>query len=344
MSNDLTEFAQRMPKVELHVHLEGSILPRTLLTLAKRNDISLPAIDEAGLKELYHFRNFEQFLQTYLMITRCLRKADDYRLIAYEYGRENARQNIRYAEVIFTPFTSTTLSGLPWQEIMDGLNAGREQAAVDYGVWWQWVFDIVRNEPDTQKTVLDITLAAREMGVVALGLGGLETGYPPELFVDTFRRAEAEGLHRVPHAGEIAGPESVWSAIQLLHADRIEHGVRSIEDPALVDYLKASAIPLDVCPTSNVRLQVYPDYAHHPLRKLWDAGLLLTIGSDDPPMFGTDLIHEYQILVKEFGFSRAELEQISLNGIQASFLSEGEKQKLSREFHGEFQNLSKGER
>jgi adenosine deaminase len=337
---DLTEFAQRMPKAELHVHLEGSIQPRTLLKLARRNHISLPASDEAGLQELYRFRNFEQFLDTYLMITGCLRTADDYRLIAYEFGSECARQNIRYAEVIFTIITSTSLTGLPWQEILHGLNAGREQAAADFGVHWLWVFDIVRNEPDTQSAVLDITVAARDMGVVALGLGGLETGFPPELFVNTFRQAESAGLHRVPHAGEIAGPASVWSAINLLHADRIEHGVRSIEDPTLVEYLRLNAIPLDICPTSNICLKVYPDYASHPLRKLWDAGLFLTIGSDDPPMFGTDLNNEYQRLVKDYNFTQPELEHISLNAIHASFLSPTEKRILDQEFQAEFNRLS----
>jgi adenosine deaminase len=337
---DLTEFALRMPKAELHVHLEGSILPRTLLKLAQRNHISLPASDEAGLENLYHFRNFEQFLGTYLMITGCLRTADDYRLIAYEFGSECARQNIRYAEVIFTMYTSTTLTGLSWQKILQGLNTGRAQAASDFGVHWQWVFDIVRNEPDTQTAVLEITLAARDQGVVALGLGGLETGFPPELFVDTFRRAEVENLHRAPHAGEIAGPESVWSAVKLLRADRIEHGVRSIEDPSLVEYLRSNSIPLDVCPTSNICLNVYPDYASHPLRKLWDAGLFLTIGSDDPPMFGTDLNNEYQLLVKYYNFTQPELERISLNAVHASFLSSIEKHNLEKEFRAEFKKLS----
>jgi adenosine deaminase len=337
---NLSEFALRMPKAELHVHLEGSILPRTLLKLAQRNHVRLPANDESGLEKVYRFRNFEQFLETYLMITKCLHTADDYRLIAYEFGCECARQNIRYAEVIFTMLTSTSLTGLPWQEILHGLNAGREQAASDFGVHWQWVFDIVRNEPDTQAAVLDITLAARDQGVVALGLGGLETGFPPELFVDTFRRAEAENLYRAPHAGEIAGPESVWSALNLLHANRIEHGVRSIEDPLLVEYLRSNAIPLDVCPTSNICLNVYPDYASHPLRKLWDAGLFLTIGSDDPPMFGTDLNHEYQVLVADYNFTQPELERISLNAIHASFLSPAEKQNLDQEFQAEFKRLS----
>jgi adenosine deaminase len=337
---DLLEFAQRMPKAELHVHLEGSILPRTLLTLAQRNHISLPADSEAGLQELYRFRDFDHFLQIYLMTTGCLRTEDDYRLIAYEFGSECARQNIRYAELTFTMMTSMELSGLTWQEILRGLNAGRQQAHEDFGVWWMWIFDIVRNEPKTQQQVLNIALAAREMGVVALGLGGMEDGYPPELFVDTFAQAEAAQLHRVPHAGEICGPGSVWSAVKLLHAQRIAHGVRSIEDPGLVEYLRLHSIPLEICPTSNIRLQVYPDYSRHPLRKLWDAGLQITIGSDDPPMFGTDLNHEYQLLVEEFEFSREELEQVSLNGIRTSFLSQEEKYKLEQEFRYEFSKLA----
>jgi adenosine deaminase len=337
---DLVTFAQHMPKAELHVHLEGSILPHTLLKLAKRNHVSLPAEDESGLTEFYRFRDFKQFISTYMMITNCLRIADDYRLVAYEYGNECARQNIRYAEVTFSILTNMRLTGLAWQEIVQGLNAGREQAHIDFGVWWQWVFDIVRDVPDTQERVLDIALAGRDLGVIALGLGGIEDGYPPELFVDTFERARREKLHRVPHAGEISGPQSVWSAIKLLHAERIGHGVRSIEDTSLVDYLRTSSIPLEICPTSNVCLQVYPDYAHHPLRKLWDAGLLLTIGSDDPPMFSTDLTNEYQVLVEHFSFNQSELERISLNAIQASFLSQEEKRKLEQEFQDEFIRLS----
>jgi adenosine deaminase len=311
-----------------------------LLKLARRNHVSLPAEDETGLSELYRYKNFDQFLETYLMITKCLRTVDDYRLIAYEYGSECARQNIRYAEVTFTILTNTYLTGLSWQEILRGLNIGREQARVDFGVQWNWIFDIVRNLPDTQDIVLDIALAARELGVIALGLGGLETGFPPELFVDTFNRAEKERLHRVPHAGEIAGPESVWSAIKLLRAERIGHGVRSIEDPTLLDYLRSNSIPLEICPTSNICLKVYPNYTSHPLRKLWDSGLFLTIGSDDPPMFGTDLNHEYQVLVNEFSFTQDELERISLNAIHASFLSQGEKRKLMLEFHDEYKKLS----
>ena len=338
---DLLEFAQRMPKAELHVHLEGSILPRTLIKLAHRNQVNLPVNDEASLVEFYRFRNFELFIASYLMITKCLRTQDDYRLIAYEFGCEGARQNIHYAEVTFTIETSMSLTGLSWREILFGLNAGREEAHRDFGVWWQWVFDIVRNNPDTQNTVLDIALAAQEFGVIALGLGGAEEGYPSELFTETFERAKREHLHRVPHAGEHGGPQSVWTAIYLLDAERIGHGVRSIEDPDLIEYLRTKSIPLEICLTSNICLNVFSDYYHHPLRKLWDAGLLLTVNSDDPPMFGTDLNNEYQVLVKYFNFSQSELERISLNAVQASFLNQGEKQKMVQEFKDEFVELSK---
>jgi len=337
---DLVEFARRMPKAELHVHLEGSILPRTLLKLAQNNHVRLPAADEAGLSEFYRFKNFQHFLETYMTITGCLRTREDYRLIAYEFGCECARQNIRYAEATFTMLTNISMTGLPWQEILVGLNEGREQAQAEFGVWWQWVFDIVRDIPDTQESLLEISLAAREMGVIAIGLGGTEEGFPPELFTETFKRAKMEGLHRVPHAGEISGPQSVWGAVKLLDAERIGHGVRSIEDPKLIEYLRANSIPLEVCPTSNVRLGVYPDYSHHPLRRLWDAGLFLTVNTDDPPMFGTCLNQEYQILVEQFNFSQKELEKTSLNAIQASFLSLEKKQQLSKEFADGFSRLS----
>lgn len=338
---DLNEFARCMPKAELHVHLEGSILPKTLIKLAQRNRVNLPAKDETSLIEYYRFSNFNHFIDTYLMISRCLQKQEDYQLIAYEYGCECARQNIRYAEVTFTIETNMSLTGLTWQEILKGLNAGRDQVHKEFGVWWQWIFDIVRNNPETQNTVLDIALAGREMGVVALGLGGIEEGFPSDLFTETFRRAEMDQLHRVPHAGEHVGPQSVWTALKLLHAERIGHGVRSIEDAELMQYLRVNSIPLEICPTSNVCLQVFPDYAHHPLRKLWDAGLFLTINSDDPPMFNTDLNNEYQVLVNEFRFSQTELETISLNAIKASFLIQDDKDKLMQEFKKEFFDLSR---
>ena len=336
---DLLDFARRIPKTDLHVHLEGSIRPATLLKLAERNGIRLPAQDEAGLLAFYQFHNFTQFIQVYMTITGCLHSVEDYSLAAYEFGRDCARQNIRYAEVTFSILTNMRLTGLPWQDILAGLNAGREQARAESGVDWRWVFDIVRDLPATQQAVLEIALAARDQGVVALGLGGNERGFPPRLFIETFERARQAGLPRVPHSGENEGPGSIRGTIDLLHADRIGHGVRCIEDPALVETLRTRQIPLEICPTSNVRLGIYSDYASHPLRRLWDAGLAITVNSDDPPMFATDLTHEYEVLVEHFGFTADELARISLNGIQYSFLPEAEKEPLKQQFRLEIERL-----
>jgi aminodeoxyfutalosine deaminase len=336
---NLHEFARRVPKVELHVHLEGAIRPATLLQLARRNGVQLPAQDVAGLREFYRFRDFPHFVEVYVTVTRCLRTPEDYALVAYEFGADCARQNIRYAEVTFSINTNVRYTGLPWQVILAGLNAGREQAQAGFGVDWRWVFDIVRDLPETQDQVVEIALAAREQGVVALGLGGIEAGFPPELFERSFARARQAGLPRVPHAGETVGPPSIWAALRCLHADRLGHGVRCVEDPALVAYLRERQVPLELCPTSNIRLGVYPDYAAHPLRRLWDEGLLVTVSSDDPPLFGTDLNQEHAVLVEHFGFGADELERVSLNGLRASFLPEVDKARLESEFRAEFERL-----
>jgi adenosine deaminase len=336
---DLHDFARRMPKAELHVHLEGTVSPATLLELARRNGVRLPVKDEAGLQQFYTFKSFRRLIRIFQLINACLRTQDDYRLIAYAYGHECARHNIRYAEVTFSIETNLRKSGLPWMAILEGLNAGRENARLETGVELRWIFDIVRDHPSTQDQVLEIALAAREHGCVALGLGGSEQRFPPRLFKGSFERARQVGLPRVPHAGEFAGPESVWDAVHLLHADRIAHGVRSFEHPPLVELLSRQLIGLDICPTSNIRLGVYPSYAGHPLRRLWDAGLRITLGSDDPALFNTDLNREYQVLIDHFGFQVDELEQISLNGLRASFLPSADKARLQAEFQSEFVRL-----
>ena len=328
-----------MPKVELHVHLEGSIRPATLLQLARRNEVRLPVQDEAGLRDFYRFRDFAHFVAVYEMVIGCLRTPDDYRLVAYEFGSDCARQHIRYAEVTFTILSNRRHTGLPWQAILEGVNAGRAQARAEFGVDWGWVFDISRDFPETQDRVVEIALAATDSGVVALGLGGTEARFPAELFERAFERARQAGLPRVPHAGENGGPGSVWAALRRLHADRLGHGVRCVEDPVLVEHLRERQVPLEVCPTSNVCLGVYPDYAAHPLRRLCDAGLLVTVNSDDPALFGTDLDREYEVLVDHFGFGADELEQVSLNGVRASFLPQADRARLEAEFRAQFARL-----
>jgi adenosine deaminase len=335
----LHDYVRDMPKVELHVHLEGSIRPATLLTLAERNGVALPALDLEGLRAFYRFTSFDHFIQIYLTISGCLQTVADFSLIAHEFGADMARQNIRYAEVTFTPHTNVVNTGLPFDDILAGLNTGRERASAEFGVEFRWVLDINRMDPDSRHQVARWAASALDRGVVGLGLGGSERDYPPDWFADAFDVARAAGLHCVPHAGEVAGPESVWGALNALGAERLGHGVRSVEDPALVNHLRERQIPLEVCPTSNLCLGVYATYEEHPVRWLWDQGLHVTVNSDDPPMFNTDLVREYQVLADHLGFTAAELECLSLNALRASFLPAGRKAALEEDFRGQFARL-----
>ncbi len=336
---NLHGFIRQMPKVELHVHLEGSIRPATLLTLAERNGVALPVDGLEGLEAFYRFTDFQHFLRVYFTISSCLQTAADFGLIAYEFGVDMARQNIRYAEVTFTPHTHVVNTGLPFDEILAGLNEGRNRAQDEFDVEFYWVLDIVRDHPETRHQVAEWAISAMDRGAVGFGLGGTETGHPPESFADAYAIARQAGLHSVPHAGELAGPEGVWGAIQTLGAERIGHGVRSVEDPALVEHLQQEQIPLEVCPTSNLRLGVYPSYQEHPLRWLWEQGLYVTVNSDDPPMFNTDLVSEYQAVADAMGFSAPELEQLSLGALWASFLPGHRKAELEQAFLSEFAQL-----
>ncbi|MGZ6390492.1 MAG: adenosine deaminase [Ktedonobacterales bacterium] len=326
-------YLKALPKVELHVHLEGSIQPGTLLTLARRNGVTIPASTLDELRDWFAFRNFEHFMEIYLAITQCLRTAEDYELIAYEFGAEMARQNVRYAEVTFSPSTHHFL-GVSHDTYFGGLTRGRERARRELGVEITWIFDIVRDIADSARRVAaadyttGVAIEGKNDGVVALGLGGAEQASPPEPFAPWFQRARDAGLHSAPHAGETEGPESVWGAIRALGAERIGHGVRSIEDAALVAYLAEHRIPLEVNPTSNLRLGVYRSLEEHPLRRLYDAGVFVTVNSDDPPVFNTTLNDEVQLLHSHMHFALPQIDAILLNAIRASFLPEERKREL----------------
>lgn len=334
-----------LPKAELHVHLEGSIQPATLLTLAQRNGVALPASTVEGLQKWFSYRNFDHFIEIYFTISSCLKTAEDYELIAYEFGAAMARQNVRYAEITFSPSTHRYALGVPHDTYFSGLQLGRERARAEFGVEMRWVFDIVRGIEDEAYNRLqaDYTIAVaiegKQDGVVALGLGGAEVGYPPERFAPWFEQARAAGLHSVPHAGETVGPPSVWGALRSLGAERIGHGVRAIEDPALVAYLAEQQVPLEVCPTSNIRLGVYRTIEEHPLPRLWSAGVPLTVNSDDPPLFNTTLGDEVVLLANSFHFDLTTIDEIVLNGVRHSFLPVEEKRSLEKTFREEMLHL-----
>lgn len=312
-----------LPKAELHVHLEGSTRPETLRELAERNQVELPYDDVEGLRRWFEFRDFDHFIEVYLAITRSLRRVEDYELIIRRFAEELAKQQVRYAEVTFSPSTHEWL-GVPEDVWKEGLVRGRRAAREEFGVKINWVFDIVRNaERDFGKRYSDYTVEmAIEMmgeGVVALGLGGAEPGFPPEDFEKEFRRATQAGLHSAPHAGEHAGPQSVWGAVRALGAERIGHGVRSIEDPDLVRFLAREGIALEISPTSNVRLGVYSSFEEHPLRELHEAGVVVTVNSDDPPLFNTTLNGEVELLRTAFGLDDVAVKQILDNAVACAF-------------------------
>lgn len=338
----LETFIRRMPKVELHVHLEGSIQPETLLQLAKRNHVTLPATTVEGLRQWYTFTDFAHFIEIYITISSCICSAEDIELIAREFLRGQAAQNIVHSEVTFTPYTHFGLNRhIPFEEQFAALSRARAWAAAELGVSVGWVLDISRNVRPVEHglTVADWAISGMADGVVALGLGGPEIGHPPGLFEAAFDRARAADLARVPHAGETVGPESIWGALQSLKAQRIGHGVRCLEDPALVAELRERQIPLEVCPTSNVCLGVAPSIAEHPLPRLLDAGLYVTINSDDPPMFNTTLTDEYLKIVAALSFTAESLQQLVLNAVRASLLSESVRSEMETRFRREFTEL-----
>ncbi len=335
----LHEFIHRMPKVELHVHLEGSTRPATLLKLAEKNGVQLPVSTLTEIEDWYQFAGFDHFLEVYFMICDCIKTTTDFELIMEEFLRGQAEQNIRYSEVIFTPFTH--LMNSSFEEQLAAMNRAREKMKAQYGVEAKLIPDISREMRPVADSMLVADWAAvhQEDGIIAGGLGGPEVGNPPELYAAVFARALELGLRSLPHAGETEGPASVWGAINSLHADRIGHGVRSLEDPALVEYLVEHQLPLDVCPTSNICLGVFPRIEDHPLPKLMEKGLLVTLNSDDPPMFNTTLTEEYHQAVDVFGFGLPEVKQLVLNGIQASLLPKGQQEEMAREFQSAFQSL-----
>lgn len=328
-----------MPKVELHVHLEGSIRPETLLKLARRNGVALPADDVEGLRRWYQFTDFKHFIEIYLAISACICTPEDIELIARDFLQGQADQNILYSEVTFTPYTHfSTNRRIPFGEQFDALSLAREWAARELGVDCGWVFDVARNVRPTEHalTVAEWAIAGKDRGVVGFGLGGLEAGNPPEWFTEAFQSARDAGLASVPHAGEVAGAESVRGAIESLGADRIGHGVRCLEDPALVEILRKRQIPLEVCPTSNRCLGISPTLAQHPLPLLLEAGLYVTINSDDPPMFNTTLTDEYLRIAETFRFSTETIRQFTLNAVRASRLPDGKRDQIEQEILKEF--------
>ena len=333
-------FIEQMPKAELHVHLEGSVYPETLLDLGRKNGLPLPFKNVAEARDWFQFRDFAHFMETYAAICSVLQDEEDYERITYEQAQRAHAQNIRYQEITFAPASFINPRNRASADIIiAGLRAGAKSAREELGVTMQFILDPVRVR-STDEVMLCARWFAANLGggLVGFGLGGTEVGYPPGPFADAFNYVRDAGGRLTIHAGETDGPESVWAALAV-GSERIGHGVTSVHDPKLVSELAERQIVLEVSPTSNVCLGVASDYAEHPFRRLHDAGVPVTVNSDDPPMFNTTLNNEYLVLAEHFDFTLDELEAFSLRAVNAAFLPDAERAALADEFQTQFATL-----
>jgi aminodeoxyfutalosine deaminase len=282
------------PKIELHVHLEGTITPQTLLEIARRNRQPLPADTAEGLAALYHYRDFDHFMEVWALTTNALLHYDDFRQVVVDYAEEARRHGAVYIEGIFSPI-ERAWRGVDWNAIFAGYCDGAQEARERHGVEVRLTPDITRGAPlEDAFNAVRYAIKYRDRGIVGVGLGGEENLYPPEPFEPAFRAAKAGGLASVPHAGEVVGPASVRGALEVLGADRLRHGIRAADDPGLVREIAGRGTVLDVCPLSNLRTGAVANLAEHPLPQLVAAGVRCSISTDDPAMFDTDLTRDYE--------------------------------------------------
>ncbi len=332
VSDDLVDRLRSMPKTEIHVHLEGATGPETVWQMAKRNGIDLPAASLDEWRAFYAFRDFGHFVRVYLLASSAMQTAEDYEQMVVDFGAHQAAQNIRYSEAYFSPQLHLGRA-LSADQIVRALEIGSVRAAAESNTRVRFIADIGRGVDGYLDQVLPFALAGREHGglFVGLGVGGFEKGFDPEPYEPIFAQARAEGLRVVAHAGETDGAFRIAQAVDRFRAERIGHGVRLVDDPELMSRIAREQIPLEVSPTSNYRLGVTRVDQPHPIRTLADAGIYVTLNSDDPPMFSTDLNAEYLLLAGQ-GFSWDELWRLNRNTLEASFLPEPDKQTLRDEW------------
>ncbi len=325
----MTTWHENLPKVELHVHLEGAIPHEALFTLITKygGDPGIP--DPQALARRFEYRDFRQFIETWSWKNRYLREYEDFSLIAELAARDMAKQNIRYAEFFYSPSLFVP-KGLEVQEVTRSVAAGLVRVPeIEIAL----IADLVRDYgPQREMETLEKLKEVRDLGVIGIGIGGTEHDFPPAPFAPLFREARRSGFRTTAHAGEASGARSVRDAVELLGADRIGHGTRAGEDPELLRRISSQRIPLELCPLSNVRTGVVASMADHPIRDYFDRGLLISVNTDDPKMFNTSLSVEYRLLEQECGFTKQEICSLLLLGVESSWLPRDRKESLAASF------------
>ena len=320
-------FIAALPKAELHVHHVGSASPGIVARLAQRHPGTVPT-DPEELARYFRFTDFAHFVTVYLSVVDLIRTGEDVRLLTYEVAAEMAGQQIRYAELTVTPHTSV-ICGIAAEEFVAAIEDARIAAQRDFGIVLRWIFDIPGELGLAgAEGTLAIALDHGPSALIGFGLGGPEIGVPRPQFAPYFDRARAAGLHSVPHAGETTGPETIWDALQVLRAERIGHGTSAVRDPRLLDHLAEHRIPLEVCPTSNLATGAVARLEEHPIVELIRAGVVVTVNSDDPPMFATTLNSEYEIAAQLLDLDEQGVAELARTAVRSSFLEPAEQNRL----------------
>ena len=319
-----------IPKVELHLHLEGAIPTEALWQLIQKYGGDPEVTNYDTLKNRFEYHDFDHFLQTWIWKNGFLREYEDFTLISEAVAQDLKSQNIRYVEAFFSP-VDFARHGLETQKLAEAIRLGLNR--VD-DIQVNLVADLVRSTPlDSAERTLAELSEVKDLGIIGIGIGGPEKEYPPEPFADIYAQAREMGFKTSAHAGEAAGADSIWGAVRLLDVDRIGHGTRAHEDETLLNYLVEKRIPLEMCPISNVKTAVVDSIESHPIRRYYDLGIIVTVNSDDPKMFGNSLADEYKMLETKLGFSRSDILTVITNSIEASWLADDAKSKLSSDFN-----------
>jgi aminodeoxyfutalosine deaminase len=314
-------FISSLPKAELHLHLEGSVDPATLLELRQRHGRQSSL---AEIEQIYQYKDFPGFLMAFKAVTDDLLTAEDYEVITYRLMEKLKSEKVLHAEV-YVSVGVCLWRQLDFAAIFEGLERGRERGEKDFGVSLLWIFDAVRHfGADKAQPVAEFAVRYRDRNVVGFGIGGDELRAAPELFRDVYAYAADHGLRLTAHAGENAGPGSIWGALNI-RAERIGHGLSAAQDPELVEELSRRQVPIEICLTSNLRTGCCASVSDHPVRRYFDQGLMVTLNTDDPAMFSTTLNQEFQLAQNAFGFTDEHLRELARNSFEASFLPAGKK-------------------
>lgn len=321
----MLHFIDRLPKAELHLHVEGAVAPETLVELSRRHDAE--PLTHVQAETLYQYKDFHGFLMAFKAVTERLQTADDYELITYKMLEKLAAQGVVHAEVYVAVGVVYFWGRSEFEPLFAGMERGRLRAEKDFGITALWIFDAVRHfgvEPAARVFRKAAEMRQEHPSVIGIGIGGDERNGPAEMFRDLYSEARDAGLRLTVHAGEAVGPESIWGALNI-GAERLGHALTAIQDEELMHILAERQVPLEICITSNLKTGCCTRLEDHPVRRYFDAGLMVTLNSDDPAMFGSDLEGEYRLAEEKFEFTEEHLRELAANSIEASFLSPEQK-------------------